>query len=101
MQEAINRLIDNVLKSIGPVDWVALRESWTIVVCTNGKPTMEKTRYFCFFNRGREYEDGRVDITVLDHAAENAVEQYIQDKLHLKRFSPGAADSPSLIGVWA
>lgn len=101
MQEAINRLIDNLLKSIDPVDWVALRESWTIVICTNGKPKLEKTRYFCFFNRGKEYEGGRIDITVLNQETENAVSKYIQERLQLKRFSPGADDAPSLIGVWA
>lgn len=101
MQEEINRALDSILAKIGKADWVALRESWAIVLCTNGKPTLEKTRHFCFFNRGREFEDGRVDITVLDEDTEEAVIRCIQERMRLKRFSPGANDASSLIGVWA
>lgn len=100
-QEEIYRLIETVIKDMAPIDWVALRESWIIVECTNGRPTLEQIRYYCFFNRGREYEGGREDLIVLTKDSEAIVARFIEERLGLKRFSPGADDAKSLIGVWA
>lgn len=101
MQEEIKGLLSLAIKPALPVGWVAEKESWIIVTEEGRAPRLEKTRYFTFWNRQRDCEDSRIDITVMTPEMERIVTEYIQDVLGLRRYSPGAADPSSLIGVWA
>lgn len=101
MQEEIKGLLSLAIKPALPVDWVAEKESWIIVTEEGRAPRLEKTRYFTFWNRQRDCEDSRVDITVMTPELERIISEYIQDVLGLRRYSPWAADPSSLIGVWA
>lgn len=103
MQEEIKGLLSLAIKPALPVGWVAEKESWIIVTEEGRAPRLEKTRYFTFWNRqrDRDCEDSRIDITVMTPEMERIVTEYIQDVLELRRYSPGAADPSSLIGVWA
>jgi len=108
MQEEISR---EFVKKIGEeictalngakVDFVAHRESWIIVHDKGQCPRLEKSRYFSFIDRAREWLTDQIDVTCTTAEAERAVQAYIRDTLGMRRYEPGTADPASLLEVWA
>lgn len=101
MQEAIYTLIDRLLSDIRHVDWVSMRETWIITEEQGKTPRLEKARILSFWDTGMGYENGRVDVVTMMPETEEILIKYAQERLGLKRFSPGSDDAKSLIGVWA
>ena len=101
MQEKIYTLIDRLLSDIRHVDWVSMRETWIIAEKQEKTPCLEKARIFSFWDTGMGYENGHVDVVTMRPETEEILIRYAQERLGLKRFSPGSDDAKNLIGVWA
>lgn len=95
----INTLIDGALGSIWPIRWVGKWNSW-IIEQEEGGPKIRECRYFEFWGADRS-AGGKVTVIAHDGEKEEAVTAYIRERLGLRRYSPGAEDISSLVGVWA
>ena len=100
MWEEIEATLKMILKPWA-IDFVLYRESWIVVEEQGKVPRLEKSRYFSFIDRKKEWPSDQVDVTCMTGEAEETVRRYISRELGLKRFKPGADDPTSLLEVWA